>query len=122
MRSKKDHLRTGQIGENIAREYLENKGYKFIEQNYKNKWGEIDLICEKDETIVFIEVKTRTEDRFGSPELAINNKKIQRLIKNSMAYMKFNKIDKSYRIDAISIILEGSGQAQKMNHYENITM
>lgn len=117
-----NHLRTGQTGENIAREYLENKGYKFIDQNYKNKWGEIDLICEKDKIIVFVEVKTRTGDRFGSPESAINNKKIQKLIKNSVAYMKFKKIDKSYRIDAISIVLEGSGKVQKMNHYENITL
>ncbi|KPJ54601.1 hypothetical protein AMJ47_04095 [Parcubacteria bacterium DG_72] len=116
----------GRVGEDMATEYLQNKGYKIVEQNFQNKWGEIDLVCEKDNRLVFVEVKTRIGEQFGLPEDAINKNKINKLIKNSQAYMvyKANKINNiyMYRIDAVCIVLDEEMNLKRINLYENITM
>ena len=111
----------GEIGEGIARDYLEDRGYQIVEQNFQNRWGEIDLICQKDKIMVFVEVKTRVGERFGTPEDAINSEKKKRLLKNANAYMVFKKqrVD-SYRIDGICIVLNEIGEIKRINHYENI--
>ena len=106
----------------MARDFLKGKGYDIIEQNCQNRWGEIDLVCEKDNSIVFVEVKTRIGEQFGLPEDAINRNKINRMIKNAKAYMtyKTNNIY-GYRIDAVCIVLDENNNLIRINHYENIT-
>jgi len=123
MEIKKFNLEKGNLGEEIARKYLENKGYIIIDRNYKKKYGEIDLIVEDRNDLVFVEVKTRIGEQFGLPEDALNKDKIQRLIKNSQAYLSYNpgKNYKSYRIDAICIVLNEDRQVNRINHYRNIT-
>ena len=117
------NLEKGNLGENMAKKYLEEKGYSVVEQNYKNKWGEIDLIVKDKKELVFVEVKTRIGEQFGTPEDAINKDKINRLMKNSQAYMnyKIKSADFSYRIDAICIVLDNKNNLIRINHYENIT-
>ena len=113
----------GKVGEGMARNYLEKKKYKIIEQNFQNRWGEIDLICCKDNMMTFVEVKTRIGEQFGSPEDALNKNKMRRLIKNARGYMNF-KADKkysSYRIDAVCIVLDEENHLKRINHYESIT-
>lgn len=117
---KEHNLNIGRLGESIAKEYLENKGYIIVDQNYKNKYAEIDLIVRDKDTMVFVEVKTRTGEQFGIPEDALNREKIQRLIRNSQAYtarMGYN----NYRIDAICIVLDEDKKLKRIDHYENIT-
>ncbi len=131
-----NNLKLGQLGEDIAKKYLEERGYKILEQNCKNKYGEIDLVCglpagrqgDKN-TIVFVEVKTRTGEQFGTPEDSLKRGKIKRLMKNAQAYMMGitkrnpNKpIPLPYRIDAICIVLEKGGEIRRLNHYENINV
>ena len=119
---KKYNLEIGQLGENIAKEYLEKKGYKILEQNYKNKYAEIDLIAKYKDILVFVEVKTRIGEQFGLPEQALNRNKIHRLIRNSQAYMfkkKYNNMN--YKIDAVCIVLDENRQLVRINHYKNIT-
>ena len=80
-----EHNEVGKIGENLAREYLVKEGYKIIEQNYKTKYAEIDLIAEKSaggkflgfgpKTLVFVEVRTKVGENFGTPEDTLNYKK-----------------------------------------------
>lgn len=113
----------GKIGEDMAKDFLQDKGYKIVEQNFQNKWGEIDLVCEKDYRLVFVEVKTRIGEQFGLPEDAINKNKINKLIKNSQAYMvyKVKNADLSYRIDAVCLVLDEQHKLKRINHYENIT-
>jgi len=130
---KRYNLEIGRLGEGIAREYLEKKGYKILEQNYKNKYAEIDLIAHPDsarqareknkDSLVFVEVKTRMGEQFGLPEDAINRDKMHRLIKNSQAYMAYGpyKNYKSCRIDAICIVLDENKQVIRIDHYQNIT-
>jgi putative endonuclease len=116
------NLEKGRLGEKIAKEYLQNKGYKVLEQNCRNRYGEIDLICEERGILVFVEVKTRTGERFGSPEDALNRNKIFRLVKNAEAYaVKNSRRDIDYRIDAICIVLDENREPKRINHYEGFT-
>jgi len=122
MGMKEHNLNIGHLGEDIAKEFLEKKGYSVIDQNYKNKYAEIDLITQHKDNLVFVEVKTRIGEQFGVPEDAINRDKIRRLIRNAQAYMAYNaKNYKSYRIDAMCIVLDENKKPIRIDHYENIS-
>ncbi len=110
----------GYRGETIAKEYLQSKGYRIIEQNYKNKYAEIDLIVRHRKTLVFLEVKTKTGERFGTPEESLSLKKINKLIKNARAYTAQKGYTKNYRIDAVCIVLDKNKTIKRLNHYQNI--
>jgi len=110
----------GKLGENIAREYLKNKGYNIIEQNYRTKYAEIDLVAKKDNILAFIEVRTKTGEQFGTPEETINMDKKRRLKMNSMAYVARKKWKGLYQIDAICIVLNPNQELERLNHYKNI--
>lgn len=120
LRMKEHNLNIGRLGETIAKRYLEKKGYSIVDQNYKNKYAEIDLIAQDKDSLVFVEVKTRIGEQFGSPEGALNKDKMQRLIRNAQAYMAIKHYDMSYRIDGICIVLDENKQVNRIDHYENI--
>lgn len=111
---------TGRIGEHIAKEYLGRKGYKIIEQNYKTKYAEIDLVAQKEGALVFVEVRTKTGEQFGTPEETINYKKKMKLTRNAKAFVAKKKFIGLYRIDAVCIVLGENKQAKRVTHYENI--
>ena len=117
---KKLNLEIGRLGENIARDYLENKGYKIIEQNYKTKYAEIDLIAQKENGLMLVEVRTKTGEQFGSPEETINKKKMRKLRMNALAYTSRIKWQGPYRIDAICVILDENHNLGRINHYQNV--
>lgn len=77
----------GNIGEAHAEAYLKKQGYKILERNYKNKIGEIDLIAEKNEEIVFVEVKSRSSNKFGMPKEAVNFQKQFKIKKVAECYL-----------------------------------
>jgi putative endonuclease len=119
---KTENVKVGKAGEDIAREYLKNKGYDIIENNYRNKYAEIDLIArDRRGVLTFIEVRTKTGEQRGSPEESIDKNKIRRLIRNAVAYL--GKIDYKglARIDAVCIVLSEEGTCQRITHYENIS-
>lgn len=111
------NLKIGKKGEEIARKYLENKSYQVLEQNYQTKYSEIDLVCQKNEELVFVEVRTKTNERFGSPEETINKDKINRLIRAANAYTARRKWSGPYRIDAICIVLDQNSIIKRIEHY-----
>ena len=113
------HLEVGKKGEDIARKFLEKKGYKIIEQNYRTKYAEIDLIAGKKD-LVFVEVRTKVGENFGTPEETINKNKIRKLLGNALAYVSRKKWKGPYRIDAICIVLKSDYSVERLNHYENI--
>lgn len=119
---KKDNLKTGQLGENLAKKYLENKGFKIIDTNYRTKLSEIDLIAQFKDIMVFIEVRTRTGDKFGAPEQSLTRKKVNKVIKNAQMYMKYKGYTGRYRIDAVCVVLDKNKKLIRLTHYENITM
>jgi len=110
----------GKRGEEIAEEYLVKKGYKILEKNYSTKFGEIDLIATKDSVLVFIEVKLKQTEDFGTPEEMIGTLKLAQVQRMAEFYLMDNpdvakKYD-SYRIDAVCIV--GN---DRITHYENLT-
>lgn len=111
-------LATNIIGkkyELIATNYLKQKGYKILENNYKNKVGEIDIICKDGDFIVFVEVKYRTSAKFGRPIEAITPHKLMKIRQTATSYLKFNKLLDSYvRFDAIEILDD------EIRHIQNI--
>lgn len=116
--------KVGAEGEELAAKFLEEKGYKVLERNYRTKFGEIDLICLKNNTLVFVEVKLKHGEEFGSPEEMIGVDKLGRIQRMAEYYLidnpKTSKKYESYSIDAICIVLTSSGDVERINHYENI--
>ena len=113
-------METGRVGEEIAKKYLEKKGYKIIEQNYKTKYAEIDLVAKKGNEMVFIEVRTKKGEDFGTPEETIDKRKLRKLWGNARAYMAWKKWQGPYRVDAVCVVLRYNNTVERINHYENI--
>lgn len=115
----------GDLGEKIAKEYLENNGYKTIDQNYSKRWGEIDLIAESaDRELVFVEIKTRETDNTPSaflPEDSVNYIKQQKIIKTAQTFLYENKYsdDTFWRIDVIAIEIDKNSHKAKIRHLKN---
>lgn len=116
------HNAIGKEGEEIAKRYLENHGYGIIDRNYRTRYSEIDFIAQKGSMIVFIEVRTRTGEQFGSPEETLRFKKKRKLFFNARSYMAFKKIRKPFRIDAVCIVFNPNQTLQRISHYENIVI
>ncbi len=94
----------GRAGEEKAAEYLKNRGYRILKRNWKSSKLEIDIIAEDKDFIVFIEVKTRSEDYIIHPKNAINREKQRSIIYAAENYIKWNNIDKESRFDVIFVI------------------
>jgi putative endonuclease len=113
---------TGTIGENIAANYLSKRGYKIRERNYRIRAGEIDIIAEKDGTLVFVEVRTKTSRQFGTAEESITDRKKKRLIALAEAYLSDSgEQPASCRIDIVAIDLNAKGELLRLNLIENAT-
>lgn len=96
----------GTIGEKIAQKYLEKKEYKIICTNYYTISGEIDIIAIKDNNLVFIEVKTRTNVKYGNPSEAVNNTKKQHIKRSAAIFLTHNNYSTyKIRFDVIEILL-----------------
>ena len=100
----------GNKGEQIAVELLTNKGYKIIEQNFSSRFGEIDIIALDGQTLVFVEVKTRKNLRFGLPQEAVTRQKLYRIRRTAEYYSLLHPdLPKKLRIDVVALVLSGSG-------------
>lgn len=93
----------GKAGENKACAYLKKSGYKILKRNYKNPFGEVDIIAEKGEVVAFIEVKTRLSDKFGQPSDAVTKSRQTKYIKGAKYYFLGKDIDCIVRFDIIEI-------------------
>jgi len=114
-----DHLKVGKLGERLAKLFLESLGYKILTTNWRFRFGEIDIVCEKEDILVFVEVKTRRNSRFGRPEEYFDKKKQKRLLKAISKYLSQNKLwDRSCRVDVISINLEPT--KWHIEHFKNV--
>lgn len=103
----------GEKGERKARRYLRLHGWKIIAKNYKNPFGEIDIIASKGGVVAFIEVKTRLNDIFGLPSEAVNSTRKRRYIMGANYYFAGKEIDCTVRFDIIEVF---NG---RLNHIEN---
>ncbi len=94
----------GREGEDIAVRTLKKRGYTILERNYRNLFGEIDIVAEENGYLVFVEVKKRNTGRFGDALLAVDKKKQQHMIRSAMVYLKKNRcFDRKIRFDVVGI-------------------
>ena len=112
-----NNIETGKKGEHFAKEYLVSKSYNILNMNFRNYIGEIDIIAMDKDVLVFIEVKTRTNMKYGYPYEAVNHKKQQKIIYTSLSYIQQKNIkDTQLRYDIIEVYMTGS---MNINHIEN---
>ena len=108
----------GNWGEGVARDYLIDKGYRIIFTNYKTKIGEIDIIAVRENTIIFVEVKTRRNDLYGKPRESVNYKKQLTYTRVADQFLQhFNNETKSYRFDVIEVYK--TNYDYRIEHIEN---
>ena len=119
---KKRNLEVGEMGENVAEDFLREEGYKILDKNYRTKYFEIDIIAKKKDVLHFVEVRTKTNEKFGSPEETIDYKKKEKLLRSAKAYTTFNDCKGKYQVDVICIVLDGLGNVDRLNYYQNIDL
>ncbi|MBU1565998.1 MAG: YraN family protein [Proteobacteria bacterium] len=96
----------GKNGEDIAAEFLSKKGYTLLTRNYRCRYGEIDIIAKYRDILVFVEVKTRTGEMYGSPASAVTNRKQRQISKTAQYYLaERNLFDAPARFDVVSIAM-----------------
>lgn len=109
----------GKLGENLATKYLEQQGYKVIERNFECKQGEIDIVAIDKNEIVFIEVKTRTNLKYGKPIDAVDKNKQKHLTKAVRYYLYSRHLENEFvRIDVIEVYLYNN--KYRINHIKQI--
>ena len=114
---------TGQCGEDAAAAFLKKKGYKIIKRNYKNKIGEIDIIAKNKEDLVFVEVKTRSSEKFGTPAEAVTYYKKQKIVNAAKWYLAQNPTELNIRFDIIEVygkFMGTSFELHEINHFEQV--
>lgn len=94
----------GKLGEDLAVNYLIDKGYQILERNWRSGHKEIDIIALFDDILVVVEVKTRKSDFFGEPDIAVGASKQRMLIWAADAYVRYKKLHVEVRFDIISIV------------------
>lgn len=107
----------GDKGEELAVKYLKKNGYRVLVRNYEAPTGEIDIIADDQGKLVFVEVKTRTDDLFGMPEEAVNKKKQHKIKRTALHYMTRLKKEQPSRFDIVSVHIRG--KFSKIDHIKD---
>ena len=121
---KQENFKKGRIGEEIAKKYLLEKGFEIIEQNYSIDVGEIDIIALHNNWLVFVEVKLKVGDQFGSPEEMISKGKIWQIRRVAEMWLlnneKMRRLHPQQRIDAVCIVTDTDYNVESLKYYDNI--
>lgn len=96
------HLRAGKEAENRAVDFLESKGIQIIERNFRAKRGEIDIVCQEEYLLVFVEVRWRSSNAFGGAIASLTPKKIQRMQLAASFYLQYHECHQPCRLDLLS--------------------
>jgi putative endonuclease len=102
-----EHLRRGALGEKLARRFLRRNGYKILYRNFRGRsGGEIDIVARDHDTLVFIEVKTRTREDFGRPVTAVDRQKQRRISRGGLAWLRLlDEPDILFRFDVVEVMI-----------------
>jgi putative endonuclease len=103
-------ISTGKRGEELAAAYLAEAGYRIVERNYRCLFGEIDIVAEEGETLVFVEVKSRRSEAYGDPQLAVGHEKQKKISRIAMHYLEEKRLRHCpARFDVVAVKLLPSG-------------
>jgi putative endonuclease len=113
---------TARRGEDMATSFLKQKGYTIIERNFRKSYGEIDIIAVNRGILVFVEVKTRKSEKFGTALEAITPWKLREIVLTAQFYKHMHpELPDSLRIDAVSVHLNREDKLDTIDHVENIS-
>lgn len=116
----RSRLNIAKTGESFAAAHLKARGYEILAQNYRSGRGEIDLVAQDGDCIVFVEVKTRRSLKFGTPQAAVTTQKQRQISKIALRYLQaHNQFDAPCRFDVIAIHLSPQLELLKLEQIEN---
>ena len=112
---------TGDLGEQLARQFLKKKGYRIIETNYRCKMGEIDIVATHRGCLVLVEVRTKSNPNYGPPEESITKEKALHMERTAEYYRQQHpKVPADWRIDLIAIELDACSKVERLEHLESV--
>jgi len=114
------------VGEEIACQFLERKGYKIIQRNFLRPWGEIDIIAEKSGTIRFVEVKSVSgemsvhvaRERESMPEELVDRRKLKKLARTAALYMESKRDEREFQVDVVGVIMDATTHTARCRLFE----
>lgn len=110
----------GKLGEKVARQFLKKRGYRIRETGFRCHHGEIDIIAQQKDCLIFVEVRTRSSLDFGTPEESVTQTKKRRLIASALTYTSTHQnLPSLWRIDVVAIELDEKGKARRIELIEN---
>lgn len=104
----------GKKGEKLVEKYLTDRGYKLLKRNFRTPFGEADLVMQERDEIVFVEVKTRTSEKFGTPREAVGKEKQDRYYKIALCYGEKTESEPNARFDVAEVYVDG-----RIEYYKN---
>ena len=115
-----NHIEVGRRGEEIARALLKKRGYRILDTNVRGRFGEIDIVASKDKCHVFVEVRARTGDGYGTPEESITRRKRDRMVACALDYVARHKElhDAAWRIDVVAVEMDDEGRRTRADIIE----
>jgi putative endonuclease len=110
----------GRTGEHLAADALAERGYRILERNFRCRHGEIDLVAEQEQDLVFVEVKTRRGTLYGRPEEAVTLSKQRKIVEVASYYLDLHSCpERSWRIDVVAVQLSTSGKLEAIRIYQH---
>lgn len=114
-------IQVGGFGQGLAVNYLRGKKYQIEAENFRTRQGEIDIIVSQDSQVIFVEVKTRLSERFGLPEEAVSESKLEKMRLTALQYLEQKQINHdNYRFDIVAIVIDKANKKANIRHYKNI--
>lgn len=123
MDNRTEKRKLGDIGENIACDFLKGKGFEIIERNYLRKWGEIDIIAKKSGAVHFVEVKSVTHGTYTDgyrPEDNMHPWKLKRLARAMQTYLLDRKLDCDWQLDLVTVKMDQQTRKARVEIIENV--
>jgi len=115
-----DRQEVGKLGERAAQKFLKKRGYRIRETGFRCRHGEIDIVAQQKDCMVFVEVRTKSNLEFGTPEESITQAKKERLIASALTYTTTHQdIPSLWRIDVVAVELDARGKTKRIELIEN---
>jgi len=111
---------TGKLGEKLAQKFLKKKSYRILETDFRCRMGEIDIVAQQKDYLVFVEVRTKSSLDFGTPEESITQSKKEKLIASALTYISTHQnLPPLWRIDVVAIEVDQKGKSKRIELIEN---
>lgn len=115
-----DRQEVGKVGEKAALKFLKKRGYRIRETGFRCRHGEIDIVAQQKDCLAFVEVRTKSNLDFGTPEESITQAKKEKLVASALTYTTTHQnLPPLWRIDVVAVELDEKGKAKRIELIEN---